>query len=120
MKRNRRQGAELSPEQRAAIIAKHEDGHTPTKLAREFGCARSTIYDTLERFKQHNAVESLPRSGCPVKISNRAERQVYRLARRHPDWGYEALRSQIPDPPSKSTIRSILIKPLKRPKEYAF
>ncbi|KAJ5566307.1 transcriptional regulator family: Helix-turn-helix and Homeodomain-like HTH [Penicillium sp. DV-2018c] len=99
MKRNRRQGAELSPEQRAAIIAKHEDG-----------CARSTIYDTLERFKQHNAVESLPRSGCPVKISNRAERQVYRLARRHPDWGYEALRSQIPDPPSKSTIRSILIK----------
>lgn len=71
---NRGRKAELSPEQRAAIVSKHEGGHTPTKLAREFACARSTIYDTLERFKQHNTVKSLPRSGRPVKVSCRAAR----------------------------------------------
>ncbi|KAJ5129346.1 transcriptional regulator family: Helix-turn-helix and Homeodomain-like HTH [Penicillium bovifimosum] len=107
---NRRPNAELSPEHCAAIISKHEDGHKPTELTSEFGCARSTIYDTLNRFKQHNAVKSLPRSGCPVKISRRAERQIHRLARRHPNWSYHALRSQLPNPPSKSTIRSILIR----------
>lgn len=107
---NRRRKAELSPEQRTAIISKHESGHTPTKLACEFDCARSTIYDTLERFKQHNTVKSLPRSGRPIKISPRAARQIYQLARRNPNWSYLALRSQLPNPPCKSTIRSILIK----------
>jgi transposase len=107
---NRRRKAELSPEQRTAIISKHESGHTPTKLACEFDCARSTIYDTLERFKQHNTVKSLPRSGRPMKISPRAARQIYQLARRNPNWSYLALRSQLPNPPCKSTIRSILIK----------
>ncbi len=48
---NRRRNAELSPEHRAAIVSKYESGHTPTKLAREFACARSILYDTLEHFK---------------------------------------------------------------------
>ncbi|KAJ5875758.1 uncharacterized protein N7473_013105 [Penicillium subrubescens] len=50
---NRRLKAELSTEQRSAIIIALEGGGSPTVLATQFGCARSTIYDTLKRFQQH-------------------------------------------------------------------
>jgi transposase len=106
---NRRLRAELSTEQRSAIIIALEGGGSPTALAAEFGCARSAIYSTWERFQKHQTVESLPRSGRPSLISPRAKRQVYQLARRNPKWSYTTLRSQLPQIVSKSTIRSILI-----------
>jgi transposase len=106
---NRRPKAELSTTQRSAIIIALEGGGSPTALAAQFGCARSTIYDTQKRFQQHQSIESLPRSGRPSLISDRAKREVYQLARRYPQWSYITLASQLRQPLSKSTIRSILI-----------
>jgi transposase len=107
---NRRLKAELSTEQRSAIITALEGGGSPTAVAAEFGCARSAIYSTWERFQQHHTVKSLPRSGRPTTISPRAKRHTYQLARRNPKWRYTTLRSQLPEDLSKSTIRSILAK----------
>lgn len=83
---NRGRGVELSSEQRAAIIHAHQQGASPSKLAREFGCARSTIYDTLNHFQHHQTTDSLPRSGRPQITTPRASREVHRLARRNPKW----------------------------------
>lgn len=105
---NRGRKAELSLEQRSAIIHAHELGRSPSKLVQEFGCARGTIYDTLNRFQQHRATQSLPRSGRAKSMSPRATHEVHRLARRNPKWSYLILRSQLSDPPSKTTIRRIL------------
>jgi transposase len=74
---NRRPKAELSPEQRIAIVYGKELGRSAISLAEEFGCGRTTIYDTWHRFQSHQTVDLLPRSGRPKLISPRAERQVY-------------------------------------------
>lgn len=105
---NRRPKAELSTEQRSAILAKLDIGQSPTKLATEFNCARSTIYDTKKRFQNHHQVESLPRSGRPRLTSDRTRRLVYQLARRNPTWSYLTLRSQLPVSISRSSIIKIL------------
>lgn len=56
---NRRPGGELSSEARAAIIYAHECGVSPTKMAAEFNVARSTIYSTIKRFREHQTLKSL-------------------------------------------------------------
>ncbi|KAJ5414998.1 hypothetical protein N7509_000096 [Penicillium cosmopolitanum] len=85
---NRRSGGELSPEARAAIIYAHECGVSPTKMAAEFNVARSTIYSTIKRFREHQTLKSLPRSGAP-KV-------------------YSELSARIPSYPSRSTIKRFL------------
>lgn len=50
---NRGKNAELSIEQRSAIIYTVENGISATKIATDFGITRNTVYTTIKRFKQH-------------------------------------------------------------------
>jgi hypothetical protein len=52
----RRKKAELSPEQRSAIIHAYKNGISQSKLADNFSCTRKTIYNTLKRFKEHKSI----------------------------------------------------------------
>jgi transposase len=61
----RREKAELSPEQRSAIIYAHKSGVSQSNLANDFSCTRKTIYNTLKRFEESQLLESLPRTGRP-------------------------------------------------------
>jgi transposase len=73
----RRKTAELSTEQRSAIIFGHKNGISQSKLANEFECSRRTIYNTLKRFEEYQLLENLPRTGRPPKLSTRAYNCLY-------------------------------------------
>lgn len=63
---DRRQGAELSAEQRAAIVhALKNKLSTQAELSRKFGCHRNTIANTYKRWQERNDTESRPRTGRP-------------------------------------------------------
>jgi hypothetical protein len=50
---NRPKTAELSTEQRSAILFSYKNSITQSKLAKEFRCSRRIIYNTLKRFIEH-------------------------------------------------------------------
>jgi len=66
---NRRPGAELSEVARAGIIAELEAGVSKLKIAAEYRVNRSTVYDTINQWKNHYTLESLPRPGQPKKLT---------------------------------------------------
>ncbi|THC88386.1 hypothetical protein EYZ11_012163 [Aspergillus tanneri] len=107
---NRRPNQELSRDARAAIVYGLSVGQSPTRLAEQFNCTRSTIYDTKKRFLQHNTTKSRPRKGRPQKLTKSTKRYVYRLVRRRPDISWKALTVETPGGASISTIRRALKK----------
>ena len=66
---NRRPGAELFETARAGIIAASEAGVSKLKIAAEYRVNRLTVYDTINRWKNHYTLESLPRPGEPEKLT---------------------------------------------------
>jgi transposase len=105
---NRRLQAELSPEARSAIIVLTEEGISQRKLAARFGCSRSTIQATIDRWKLNNTVQTLPRTGRPGKFNARTWRSIYRTVRRTPKITYYELQQSLPTPPSHATITRFL------------
>jgi transposase len=106
---NRSQGAELSAEQRTAIIYALENRlSSQAKLAKEFGCHRNTIANTFKRWQERNDTKSRPRSGRPPKFNTRSRYLIKIYARRNPFWSYRALASRVTGSPSVNTIRRIL------------
>lgn len=105
---NRKPNAELSKEQRSAILSALELGQSPTKIAEDLRVSRKTVYRTRERYKQRGDVDSQPRSGRPKVFTRTTCRYISRLARRNPSWGYGTLSANAPGTPSRDTIRRIL------------
>ena len=66
---NRGPGAELSETARAGIIAVSEAGVSKLKIAAEYHVNWSTVYNTINRWKNHHTLESLPRPGEPEKLT---------------------------------------------------
>ena len=65
---NRRPGAELLETARAGIIAASEAGVLKLEIAVEYRVNRSTVYDTINRWKNYYTLESLLRPGEPEKL----------------------------------------------------
>lgn len=55
----RRAKGEIPYDQRLSIIYAYQAGVSQSKLSIDFRCTRKTIFNTIQRFKQHNAIESL-------------------------------------------------------------
>ena len=111
--------AHLTPSQRQSIIAKHEAGVSLTELAAEFRRSKSTIHDTLKRYKLHATTSDLPRSGRPPILSLRQKNIIYREARATPKIEYsnlikEATFVNAEGLPLKPPSRSTLCRTLKR------
>jgi transposase len=66
---NRRPGAELSETARAGIIAASEAGVSKLEIAAEYRVNRSTIYDTINQWKNHYTLKSLLRPRQPKKLT---------------------------------------------------
>jgi transposase len=88
---NRAYKQELSDVTCAAIIAKYDAGVKVAALKEEFRCGKTAIYDTINRWKNHKMLQSLPRSSRPRVLSRREKRILYRIARKSPKIEYEKL-----------------------------
>ena len=111
--------AHLTPYERQSIIAKHEAGVSLTELAAEFRRSKSTIHDTLKRYKLHATTSDLPRSGRPPLLSLPQKKIIYRKARAAPKIEYsnlikEATFVNVEGLPLKPPSRSTLYRTLKR------
>jgi len=89
---NRRPRAELSETARAGIIAASEAGVSKLKIAAEYRVNRLTVYDTINRWKNHHTLKSLPRPGEPEKLTRYQKRLLIRIIRMHPRIDYAALK----------------------------
>jgi transposase len=89
---NRRPGTELLEAARAGIIAASEAGVSKPEIAAEYRVNRSTVYDTINRWKNHHTLESLPRPGQPEKLTRHQKRLLIRIVRRNPRIDYAALK----------------------------
>lgn len=89
---NRPPQNELSSVSRGSIVQMVQElGMSYRETARVAQCSPSTVARTIQRFKEHESIESLPRGGRPP-ILNRAERRYLALlARRSPKITYAAL-----------------------------
>lgn len=96
--------AELSPEERTAIINAHKSGVSQTQLAKDYRCDRKTIYNTLKRFKEEQRITSAPRSGRPRIFSDQDRKFIRLQARRNPFWTYRQLSLDVGGSPSRQTI----------------
>lgn len=105
---NRQKHHELSEKTRSAIISAVESGQKKAKVARDFGCSRQAIYNTLKRYKTTKSTASRARIGRPKKLSDTAIRQLYRIVRRFPKITWKELISEIPTSVSQSSIRRAL------------
>ena len=92
---NRRAGAELLETIRAGIIAASEAGVSKPKIAAEYRVNRSTVYDTINWWKNHYTLESLPRPGQPEKLTRYQKRLLIWIIRRHPQINYAALKYEV-------------------------
>jgi transposase len=108
---NRGRSCELSPLARAGIIAKHEAGCTHKEIAQEFSCAKRTVIRTINRWKNHNTVTSLPRSGRPEVLNRAQKRAVVRFTRRLPKVEYIDLQKETE---TKHVSRATLYRLLKK------
>lgn len=104
----RKPKAELSPEERTAIINAHKSGTSQTQLAKDYRCDRRTIYRTLKRFQEEQRITSAPRSGRPRTFNDQDRKFIRLQARRHPFWTYKQLSTDVGGSPSRGTIRRIL------------
>lgn len=105
---NRRKDEHLSPETRASICACVAAGQKKAEIARAFRVDRATIYRTLQRFLERNDFKSRPRTGRPKALDARGERQLIRLARKHPKVNWRWLLHLYGGQLSTRTARRIL------------
>jgi len=92
---NRRPGGELSDAQRAGILSCVEAGEKKAEIASKYHCSRCTIYNTIQRWNDHQTINSLPRSGAPEKLTHYQKRLVLRIIRQYPCIQYTALKCEV-------------------------
>jgi len=89
---NRRPEAELSETARAGIIAASEAGVSKLKIAAEYRVNRLTVYDTINQWKNHHTLKSLPRPREPEKLTQYQKHLLIQIVRIHPRINYAALK----------------------------
>ena len=70
---------ELSSAQRGEIVGAYRFGTRAATIARTLGFPPSTVYDTINRYKQTGSVQSKPRPGRPKSLNDRDQRVVKRV-----------------------------------------
>jgi IS30 family transposase len=75
---------ELTEFQRIEIIRLSETGLSQRKVAEVIGCCQNTVKTTLQRFKKHNTVKSLHRTGRNPISNERDKRNLIDMVKKDP------------------------------------
>lgn len=82
-------------DERRRMIALWESGRTPTKLSKQFGVSRQTIYTFIERWENEGKAGLEDRSRrphtSPKKTAAAVELALLSLKEQHPDYGPDKL-----------------------------
>ena len=81
--------SELTPTKRGKIVGMHEAGVSIKQIAKRQKVRRSTVQDTLKRWREHGTNYSLARSGRPPALSSRDTRQLVRDIKDGPSQSWD-------------------------------
>lgn len=70
---------ELSPEDRGRIVGAFKCDTKPAAIARTLGFSPSTVYATVNRYKETGSAQPKPRPGRVEKLTARDQRVVQRI-----------------------------------------
>lgn len=93
---------------RAQIVGAVKCGVRIAGAARAFGFTPSTVKTPVRRNSVRHANEALPRSGRPIKATERDVRTIIRYVRINPKRTYRQIKTQLRISLSASTIKRIL------------
>jgi len=79
--KNRR---ELTECERAKIIALSEDGQSVRKISKKLGYPKSTVQDTISRYKTKGGTNSAPRCGRPSLLDENAKNHLKEIVENKP------------------------------------
>jgi len=95
----------LSDFMKGQIIALHNNGLKPSVIHHQLQIPTTTICSFLQRFKNRNSIDDLPRVGRPRKSSESDDRHVLRLAHIHTRVPMHQLRVESGSNLSVASIR---------------
>lgn len=100
-------GKELTPTQRAQIVAHHQAGEGYGTIAKFFQLSPSTVEKVVKRYGKSNTFESRPRSGRPPKAGPRDRRRIDQYIKRHSDATPEEIVQSLPLPVKARQVYNI-------------
>ncbi|XP_061087785.1 uncharacterized protein LOC133122096 isoform X2 [Conger conger] len=86
---------ELPVKLRDKIVQRHISGDGYKKISRSLNISSSTVESIIRKWKVHRTTETLPRSGCPSKLSNQARNRLVSEATVRPTVTLKELKSSI-------------------------
>jgi transposase len=67
-------------EKRTEIRVLNQEGYTEREIAARLSIPKTSVHNTISRFKTHGTLKSLPRSGRPRKTTTRIDARIVRMA----------------------------------------
>lgn len=86
---------ELDAYTRKAIIRTKRSGQSADQVAKLFKVCRATVYNTINRFKETQSVESAKRTGRPRKTSAYTDRLIARKVVQNPKITVDQLKNDL-------------------------
>lgn len=86
--------SELTESERGQIIGLHKGGHSQRNISKIIDIPRSTIGDTIRRYKNKGITKSAPRSGRPKKINGENKQLLKELAKENNHNSAEQLQKK--------------------------
>ena len=75
---------ELSIELRDRIVSRHRSGEGYQNISAALNVPKNTEASIILLWKKFGTTKSLPRAGCPAKLSNRGRRALVREVSKNP------------------------------------
>ena len=107
---NRRRKEELSPEDRAEILAAVSSGKSQQSVARDFNASPSSITYTINHWNTHHTLKSQARKGHPQVLTPSNKRKALITVKRNPSLTWNEVPAESGLSVSVSTLRRSLPK----------
>ena len=102
---------ELSVELRDRIVSRYRSGEGYQKMSAALKVPKNTVASIILKWKKFGTTKTLPRAGCPAKLSNRGRRALVREVTKNPMVTLTELQSssvEIEEPSRRTTISAAL------------
>ncbi len=75
--------SELAESDRLEIIVLHKEGYSVRQITKKVRVPKSTVEETIQRWKETGSVRDRARVGRPVKITSKVRRRIDRYLKKH-------------------------------------
>lgn len=96
---------EISLDLRQLIVDDHKNGLSYNKIAKKYKKSKATIQTVIRKFKNHQTIENMPRTGRPRKTSLRDDNRIIKEIKKEPTLSSKNIKEMCNLDVSVSTIQ---------------